>query len=341
MHVFVYEWITGGGLVDQPGRLPATLLAEGAAMSTAVATDFLALDDCRVTRLADPRMHQPLRDGERIVEVHSEAERRDEFATAAAEADFTLLIAPEFDRILSRTFRDAAVVGARLLGGSSELIRLASDKTRTCERLAAAGVPTPTGVIVEADAENLPRDFTYPGVLKPVDGAGSQHTYLVEDARDQPPPYPWPRRLERFCPGRAASVAALCGPAGHVILPPCWQRQSGEGRFTYLGGAIIEDPDLAARAVDLACRALAVLPAAIGYVGFDVVLGDCPAGGDDVVVEVNPRLTTSYVGLRASVCGNLAAAMLAASNGEPIAVASNGAAVEFTTTGVVEAGAVN
>jgi predicted ATP-grasp superfamily ATP-dependent carboligase len=42
-----------------------------------------------------------------------------------------------------------------------------------------------------------------------------------------------------------------------------------------------------------------------------LVLGDDPFGDQDVVIEVNPRVTTSYVGLRAAAESNLAAAMLA------------------------------
>ena len=44
MHIFLYEWVTGGGLVEEPGPLPASLLTEGAAMLSALATDFSAID---------------------------------------------------------------------------------------------------------------------------------------------------------------------------------------------------------------------------------------------------------------------------------------------------------
>jgi hypothetical protein len=46
-------------------------------------------------------------------------------------------------------------------------------------------------------------------------------------------------------------------------------------------------------------------------------LGSNTDGRDDVVVEINPRLTTSYVGLRAAAAAdaNLAAAILAVCQG--------------------------
>jgi predicted ATP-grasp superfamily ATP-dependent carboligase len=71
----------------------------------------------------------------------------------------------------------------------------------------------------------------------------------------------------------------------------------------------------------------------VGYVGVDLVLGEADDGKDDVVIEVNPRLTTSYVGLRRLVCGNLAAAMLAAARGQPVALSFAAGRVVFDADG--------
>ena len=43
MNVFLYEWITGGGLVEESGRLPASLLVEGSAIIAALAADLRRL----------------------------------------------------------------------------------------------------------------------------------------------------------------------------------------------------------------------------------------------------------------------------------------------------------
>jgi predicted ATP-grasp superfamily ATP-dependent carboligase len=63
--------------------------------------------------------------------------------------------------------------------------------------------------------------------------------------------------------------------------------------------------------------ALAALPPANGYVGIDLILGDATDGSQDVVIEINPRLTTSYVALRQHYRTNLAAAMLQVIAGQP------------------------
>jgi tyramine---L-glutamate ligase len=121
--------------------------------------------------------------------------------------------------------------------------------------------------------------------------------------------------LQEFVPGRAASVAFLCGPAGNVPLAPVYQLLSEDGRFKYLGGELPIPGEMADRAVKLAQRAVDCVPGLLGYVGVDLVLGDAADGSRDYAIEINPRLTTSYVGLRALADFNIAVAMLRAANG--------------------------
>ena len=124
--------------------------------------------------------------------------------------------------------------------------------------------------------------------------------------------------VQEFVPGTAASVAVLVGPAGTVALAPAAQRLSGDGRFRYLGGTLPLPGPLAERAAALARRAVAAVPGLRGYVGVDLVLGEADDGRGDMVIEINPRVTTSYIGLRALAAGNLAAAMLQVVRGEPV-----------------------
>ena len=213
MQIFVYEWATGGGLVEEPGPLPASLVREGAAMIGALAADLQRIEAAASWRFRDPRVVQLALGNCELVEVLSRFAHDEEFDRLAAEADATILIAPEFDGILWKLARRVAAVGGRLLSPSPEFIRIAADKQRTCDTLRAAGVPVPEGRVLESD-EPLPAEFAYPAVVKPVDGAGSQDTYFVRGPHDAPPAYAWPRRLERYVPGMAASAAVLCGPAG-------------------------------------------------------------------------------------------------------------------------------
>ncbi len=334
MHIFLYEWATGGGLVEEPGALPASVVREGAAMIGALAADLLRIDGCRVTTLRDPRVLHLALPGCDVVDALSAFSHNEEFERLASKADATILIAPEFDGILLKAANRVMASGGRLASPSPEFIRLTANKQRTCDALAQSGVATTHGVMLEPDAP-LPSDFPYPAVLKPIDGAGSQDTYIVSGPHDALPAYAWPRRLERYVPGLAASVAMLCGPEGNVALAPCKQRISDDGRLRYLGGELPLAAGLAERATTLAGRALAALPPALGYVGVDLVLGSDPHGSDDAVIEVNPRLTTSYVGLRAAAERNLAKAMMLVAAGNVWHVDFSDRPIEFDTAGNV------
>src|SRR6476469_4158350 len=145
MHIFIYEWATGGGLVDAAGTVPASLLREGGAMIGALVGDLVRIPGCRVTALRDPRVLQLALPGCAVVDVISRASHREEFERLAAEADATILIAPELDDILLKSARLATASGGQLMSPSVDFIRIAADKQRTCEVLAAATVPVPIG----------------------------------------------------------------------------------------------------------------------------------------------------------------------------------------------------
>jgi len=334
MHIFLYEWATGGGLVEECGSLPESLVMEGSAMIGALVADLTRINGCRITTMRDPRVLQLALHGCHVVDVTDASSHNQEFERLVSQADATILIAPEFDGILRKAAERVDSSGGRLASPSLDFIRLAANKQRTCEILAAAGIPTARGIALEPD-EPLPGDFPYPAVIKPIDGAGSQDTYVVSGPHDAPPAYAWPRRLEQYLPGMAASVAVLCGPTSRVALAPCKQRLSNDGRLRYLGGELPLMAGLADRAVRLAERALTALPSTIGYVGLDMVLGSDPHGGEDAVIEVNPRLTTSYVGLRAAAQSNLAQAMLRIGQGETQRVTFTSRPMEFDPTGNV------
>ena len=63
--IFVFEFITGGGLAGQP-RLPSSLLREGRLMRDALLRDAAALPDVDITLLHDARLPPP--DADRAVD---------------------------------------------------------------------------------------------------------------------------------------------------------------------------------------------------------------------------------------------------------------------------------
>jgi tyramine---L-glutamate ligase len=340
--IVLYEFTVSGGLWHTGTIGDAeTLVREGQAMLVALAADFSAIDGLRPVVLRDSRLRELSFDGCEICDVRSAAEEKLLLEELSRQGVGIVLIAPESGGLLFERCRWVEEAGGRLIGPSAEIVSIASDKQRMAEFLTKQSVPTPRGVVLRS-VDSFPREFPYPAVLKPVDGCGSQDVWLVESDSRHPCPALFQHgerdlqmRLEEFAPGMAASVAVLCGPTETRPLEPCLQRLSDDGRFYYLGGSLPLEPRLAERARNLAVRAVATLSGALGYIGVDLVLGDDPTGAGDTVIEINPRLTTSYIGLRAAARCNLAEAMWAIAEGRSAEVSFGNEQIEFDSDGTV------
>lgn len=333
MHIFVFEWVTGGGLLGMASLEGFPLLAKGRSMATAIAADFRA-SGAEVSMLSDPRVPGMQVEGCERIEVASPAEYNFKFDLLASEADAVFLIAPETDGILLSFARRCEILRANLISPSSEFVAITTNKWETTQRLSAAGVAVPKALKASAD-ETLPAELNYPAVIKPIDGAGSVNTRRLDSAEDYTPPPAGQFVLEGYVTGQAASIGVLCGPAGMTPLPATWQRLSDDGQMRYLGGQLPLLPELHDRAATIALRALKALPPARGFIGIDLVLGEATDGSEDVVIEVNPRLSTSYVGLRAAIDENLAGLILQAANGQPTKMPPVARAIEFDADGQV------
>jgi len=302
-------------------------------MVEAIAADLSAIDAAHVTLTSDTRY--PIQAARcEVIVVRSRLETSAAFDLLGSMSDCTLLIAPESDGTLVQLCRRVETLDGQLLGPGVPLVELCTDKHATAAHLAAAAVPVPHGLRLDV-GDCLAADFDYPAVAKPRDGCGSQGVLRFEDAGEAGKfgRLLWPARLERYCPGLSASVAVLAGPKELRALPPCRQHLSEDGRFQYQGGSLPLEPDLARRAEALALQAVESLPDPRGFIGVDLVLGS--SASEDRVIEINPRLTTSYVGLREACRGNLAEAMLKIAQGEPAELSFRDDPLQFDADGTV------
>jgi predicted ATP-grasp superfamily ATP-dependent carboligase len=315
--VFVYEDVTAtwaGG--DSKSRPAPSLLAEGRAMLGAITEDFRRVPGVEVLTWR---------------QNSDSAAAESEFCRHARAAEYTLVIAPECGGRLEQLCRGVVRVGGRLLGPSPDAVRLTADKLELARHWKAHGVATPATWPLGEEPAGLPV------VVKPKDGAGSLATVLSTGRAHGVAECPGAMIAQEYVSGFAASIAFLVRPNSRTPLVPCQQLLSDDGRFQYLGGRLLIASDLAKRTVGIATAAIDCVPGLLGYVGVDVVLGQ---DGRDWAIEINPRLTTSYVGLRALARFNLAEAMLAVVRGEPIPPFKwNAGPIAFTPDGRVSAGA--
>lgn len=315
--IFVYEYCSA-----QDARcIPSSLRTEGRAMLTAILRDFNRMPGVETVTLLHSSFTGRALPGRRRRTDNDEASAFGELAEAS---DWTLVIAPETGGLLLSRCRWVIESRGRLLGPSPEAVRLTADKLVLSEHLRASGIPTPDCHVVSGSESQLPAPF--PAVWKPRDGAGSQATFLLRGPEDwsaaavcaRAEGWRGERVLQPFVPGQAVSVSLLLGGPAPISLPPTLQLLSNDSRFRYEGGTLPLPVPLGERAARLAARAVGEIPGLMGSVGVDLVLGDAADGGGDQVIEINPRLTTSYIGLQALTRGNLAGAMLRAAQGQKV-----------------------
>lgn len=317
--ILVHEWVTGGGMAGSD--LPASWAAEGDAMRRAIAGDFAALDGGRAhvvvtldARLAEDR-------GPWDVERITTDDDPGRIIRLAQRADFTVLIAPETTGILEGLTRRLHDAGVRLLGSSSGAVAMAGDKAELAGYLAARGIETPPCRSIRP-GDGLPRDAAYPAVLKPVDGAGTIDTFLLEGPDDLSKSAREMSRaiLQPYLSGTPMSASFLVDSAGRA-----WTLAIGEqhvvvrgGRFEYRGGRIPARTPVDEGPMRAAVESVRGLR---GWVGVDFVWDN--RRRQATVLEINPRPTTSIVGIvRLLRPGRLAAAWIGA-----VDPASAGAAI--------------
>jgi predicted ATP-grasp superfamily ATP-dependent carboligase len=281
-------------------------------MRDALVADLLALGRHRIRVTADPRS----RETPQGVEVVSPGKLDELFASV----DLVWLVAPETRGCLEDLAARARRAGARLVGSGPAAIRRAADKAGLSRRFSRRRVPHPSTRSVASDAEGLEaaRALGFPVVVKPARGAGSQGVPIL---------------VQRFVPGRAASVSLLCDGSRALPIAVNAQTMLSSPPFSYRGGLTPLDHPLARRAAVVARRACAAIGGLRGFVGVDVVLGASGA----VVIEVNPRLTTAYLGVRAALGVNVAALALQACAGRLPRAPRVLRVVRFTAAGRVVA----
>jgi predicted ATP-grasp superfamily ATP-dependent carboligase len=309
LRVLVCEFVTGGGFAG--AVLPASLAREGDMMLRALVKDLADLPGITVVVTRDGRL--PATD--LPAEIHRIDAGSDPWSiwpVLIGLADAVWPIAPETDGILER-LSELVLDGSKiLLGSRPPAVRLTTSKQRTAKHLAAHEIAVaPTMLLLNALADGLPPS-TAGWVVKPDDGAGAEDTLLFRSSaalRRWAATRPDVARfvVQPYLPGAATSLSLLCRE-GEVTLLSCNSqdvRLDGD-RFHYHGGAVGGREDRRAAYAPLAARIAAAVPALWGYAGVDLVESE----GGPVVLDINPRLTTSYVGLHRALGVNPAGLVL-------------------------------
>ncbi|MGE5229172.1 MAG: ATP-grasp domain-containing protein [Deltaproteobacteria bacterium] len=308
--ILVHEYVTGGGW--QGPSIPSGLAREALAILRALLADLRTWGRFTVVTTRDRRLPTPGLDADRIVDL-DHAVYPGSLLDLGRACGAALVVAPESGGALERVSALLAEAGVLLLGSPARAVAVAADKWECHRRFVRAGLPTPPTICVTpAGAEAAAARLGHPVVVKPLDGAGCDGVSQATDARSlraalrRPALSRAPRVLvQRYVEGQAASVSLLVARGRSIALSLNGQHVRAGARFAYDGGVASLPHPRSAEARELARRAVALVPDLCGYVGVDLVLGEDGCW----LIEINPRPTTSYVGLRRVIGLNMSAAV--------------------------------
>jgi len=309
LRLLVYEHMSGGGYAGQP--IPLSVLSEGFGMLRSIVSDFKSAGH-EVTVLLDARLSKlnPPIVADCTIPVFYPKEAEKSLINAAKINDAVYVIAPETGQTLQSLVELVESTGKVSLNCDARAIQRVADKAVLYETLKKNGLPTPNTVVFNVDEglaevkQTIRSKFSYPMVFKPMDGVSCGGLSIVKEGAQVEKAVAKIKTesagkhfiVQEFIDGESASVSVLC--TGDKALAISLNRQNvnvaaPKAVSSYEGGTVPFNHPLKQEAFSIGEKVVESFSGLRGYVGVDLVLvNDKP-----FVVDVNPRLTTSHVGL--------------------------------------------
>ena len=271
------------------------------------------------SRIAD--LDPPLEADFKII-VNALGEAENAVQKAAESADAACIIAPETNNTLQTLVESVERSNIPSLNSSSNAIQKVSDKILLQKHSEKIGVPTPETITfssednLETIVQTVTERIGYPAVFKPAYGAACEGLSIVTNDNQAESAI---RKIaksastkviaQKLIQGVPASVTLISN--GTEALPVSLNKQNvsletPKQASTYNGGTVPLDNARKEDAFATAKKLVESIKGLKGYIGVDLVLTE----NKPVLIEINPRLTTSYIGLRKVTNLNLAQTIL-------------------------------
>ncbi|TFG08569.1 MAG: ATP-grasp domain-containing protein [Promethearchaeota archaeon] len=322
--VFIFEYVSGGGYnqVD----IPNSLFCEGFGMLRSIIEDFSALNfeistlmDYRILNLASflkTNIIKPVHERDNFIKI---------FKKQVKESEYCFIIAPEFNNILYELTKIIKRSKKQLLSIDLDAITLGSSKIRTYDFFKAHEISTPRTFTIPSNNGldfnfifNKIKELNSPIIIKPDDGVGAEEIYyfrseneLIDSIDDFELKIDSNRKyiMQNYVKGNDLSVSLIGNVknSSDQFIFLSMNRQfvnikNLSSDSEYFGGCTpIEEDALIHEKLK---KALNKTDLSIfnGYFGIDLI----KSNGTLYFIEINPRLTTSYIGIRNITCNNVA-----------------------------------
>jgi tyramine---L-glutamate ligase len=327
LKVLVFEYIIGGGL--NTSNLPKSLAREGVLMLQSLVDDLAHIKTVEPLIMLDYRMLGKLSpQPTNIFAIRPEQTCHQEFMRLISLCDAVWPIAPESDSVLETLCVAVEQSGKLLLSSSSSAVFVAGNKWLTYACLRQHFIAT-----VETQ---MLADFCFSSgewMLKPIDGVGCEDSFLITDQKyfnmktavlDK-----HKYIIQPHIQGEKTSLSCLFKHGRGWLL--CANRQHFEliNQQYHLKGITVNfTPDIS-KYQNVVNDVAIAMPELWGYAGIDLI--ETPS--QILILEINPRLTTSYAGIYKALGINCAKEVMELLTDDPQLVPTRNQAIHIKLTG--------
>ncbi len=321
--IFIFEFISGGGFNKE--TLPISLFCEGFAMLRACIEDFMSIDFEIETLLDDriSKLNEIL-----VADTISIVKENDDFIKIFKKIllnnDYAFIIAPEFQNILYNLTKLAEDNDKNLLSVGSNFIQQFTSKYQTYEFFQLMNLNTPKTYLIPSNnsglnikvLKNIFEKLRKPIILKPEDGVGAESIFFIDNVErlnafikqmnfNKESFIMRPFIIQEYVSGQDLSVSFIGRKLNSIEnsfkpLPICINAQilnisKSNEPSQYFGGY----SPIASVPMNYLNQLVSALSKfkVEGYFGVDFI--KCTSNPNPLYfIEINPRLTTSYLGIR-------------------------------------------
>jgi len=309
LKVAILEYLSGGGFLER--TLPSSILSEGYSMLSSILSDFKNAGYWTSTIL-DSRLaiFQPPLKANKSYIVNSRREFKTKFGDLLKYADASFLIAPESNGILIDLLSLSEEMGVTSLNCTINSIKAVCNKLELYKKLDKNNLPIPKTRHITVEervekAQDVAIKIGFPLIMKPTESLGCCGLSILREVSNVQSAINKIRKeaeassylIQKFIRGIHASVSLISNGKRAMPLTLNLQiisLQQPNKISNYIGGVIPLDHTLREDAFQTARKAVELFRGLKGYVGVDIILSK----NGPVLIEINPRLTVSYIGLR-------------------------------------------
>ncbi|MFX1346050.1 MAG: ATP-grasp domain-containing protein [Promethearchaeota archaeon] len=319
--IFIFEFVSGGGF--NKVNIPISLFCEGFGMLRSITQDF-KLIGFEIYTLLDYRIHHLSRilTVDNFIKIKRKDNYIEQFKILVKECEYAFIIAPESANVLYNLTQIVKKSNKILLSTNLEGIKIGTSKIKTYKFFRKYEITSPQTSLIPLKNNNLDLEYIIqkfqelkkPIIIKPEDGVGAELIYFFETEsqiknffQDFKYKIESGRNyiLQEFIKGIDLSIS-LIKPATSVdsnskspfILSINSQNitiKNSNYESEYFGGSTpIENHEKTSIELTKLLEQIDFSQFS-GYFGIDLIRGE---DSRFYFIEINPRLTTSYIGLR-------------------------------------------